>query len=447
MIFDPKSAMKRRLLTLAAATVLMAPPLLQAAPKVKPVPMPPAPAAPQVIVLRHALSGTTLDAFATLVLRFNGEEAKRKSGAGRIVLEDVAGIADRARLPHLALFDPDDAPAMFDTRPRFLPLHKVMAADRQAFDAKQFYPQVFDAVDDLAGRMQALPLALSLPVLFYNKEAFEKAGLDSATPPKTWWEVQEAAGKLREAGFACPLTSSRFAWVHVENVAAQHGEPLMVKDGKKKRLALNNMVNVKHMALLTSWQKSRYFDYSGPGREGDERFARGECAMLTGESALYTRLKRQTSGFAFGVAALPYYDDVYGVRPKNVLPDGAALWVLAADKKPERQIIARFIAFLLRPEVQRDWVRATGFLPMTPAATKALAEAGVDPVILAQVEARLAMPQRDAARTKFGFGKSRIRAILDEEVEFVWGDRKPPKAALDATVARAAPLLAPAAQR
>jgi len=235
--------------------------------------------------------------------------------------------------------------------------------------------------------------------------------------------------------------------VHVENVAAQHGEPLLVNEGKQARLAVNNMVNVKHMALLTSWQKSLYFDYSGPGSEGDERFVRGECAMLTGASSLFARLKRQPPGFAFGVALLPHYDDVYGVRPKHVLPDGAALWVLAADKKAEQQIIARFIAFLLRPEVQRDWVRATGFLPMTPAALKALAESGADPVILAQAEARLSMPQRDAARTKFGFGKSRIRAILDEEVEFVWGNQKPPKAALDATVARAAPLLTPAVTR
>lgn len=434
--------MKRIFLHLAAGMMLAMPGLLHAAQKAKSAAAPTAPTPPQEIVLRHALSGPALDAFATLVMRFNDEEAKRKTGAGRIVLEDAQGIADRTRLPQLALFDQDDALTMFGTRPRFLPLHKVMAAGRQAFDAKQFYPQVFDAVDDLAGRMQALPLALSLPVLFYNKAAFAQAGLDPDAPPNTWWELQEVAGKLREAGWKCPLTSSRFAWVHVENVAAQHNEPLVVKDGKQGRLALNNMVNVKHMALLTSWQKSLYFVYSGPGREGDERFASGECAMLTGESSLYARLARRQPGFALGVAPLPYYDDVYGARPKRVLPDGASLWVLAADKKPEQVVIARFISFLMRPDVQRDWVRATGFLPMTPAAVQALRESGADAAILAQAEARLSMPKRDAARTKNGFGKSRIRAILDEEIEFVWGGQKTPKAALDDAVARAMPILA-----
>lgn len=433
-------SMKRFHVLLAVGLLLSSLGQVVAAPKAAKAPAPPP--EPEQIVLRHGLSGTPLDALATLVLRFNDEEAKLKTGQGRIQLQDVQGVADKGDLPHLALFDQDDAMTMFGTRPRFRPLHQVMTTGRQKFDAKHFYPQMIDTVDDLAGRMQALPLAMSLPVLFYSKPAFAKAGLDPEVPPKTWWELQEVAGKLRDSGSKCPLTSSRFAWVHVENVAAQHNEPLVVKNGKQEQLMLNNMVNVKHMALLTSWQKSLYFIYSGPGHAGDERFAKGECAMLTGESAFYAQLKRQQPDFDFGIAALPYYDDVYGVSPTRVLPDGAALWVLAADKKPEQQVIARFIAFLMKPDVQREWVRATGFLPMSSAAVQALREAGGNPVLLAQADARLSMPKRDAQRTKNGFGRSRIRNILNEEIEFVWGNQKPPKAALDAAVMRAAPVLA-----
>ncbi len=442
--------MKRSVATLIASLLLVVATAALAAPDVqlaasakstKPARAPPAPPLPLEIVLRHGLSGAPLDALATLVLRFNDQEAKLKTGGGRISLEDVQGISDKSRLPHLALFDQDDALMMFDTRPRFRQLHQVMAVGKERFDAKLFYPQMIDAVDDLTGKMQALPLALSLPVLFYNKAAFAKAGLNAAVPPRTWWELQEAAGALRDAGFKCPLTSSRFAWVHLENVAAQHGEPLVVKNGKLDHLALNNMVNVKHLALLASWQKSLYFIYSGPGREGDERFASDECAMLTGESSLYARLTKIPE-FPLGIAALPYYDDVYGVRSAHVLPDGAALWVLAADKKPEQRVIARFITFLLKPEIQREWVRATGFLPMSPAAAQALRESGANPVLLDRAERRLSMNKRDSARTRSGFGKSGIRTILNEEVEFVWGNQKPAKEALDTAVLRAAPILA-----
>ena len=440
--------MKLKLMNLAAGILLAMPTLVLAAPKAKPAPARQALAVPQEIVLRHTLSGGPLDALSTLVVHFNDEEAKLKAGSGRVRLEDVQGVADRSHLPHLALFDQDDALAMFGSRPRFRPLHQVMATGKQTFDPRHFYPQMFDAVDDLAGKMQALPLALSLPALFYNKAAFAKAGLDPDQPPKTWWEMQDYAGKLRDIGSACPLTSSRFAWVHVENIASQHAEPMVVKHGKHEQLALNNLVNVKHMALLTSWQKSLYFIYSGRGQEGDERFIKGECAMLTGESALYARLAKHKPDFPFGVAVLPHYDDVYGARPSHVLPDGAALWVLAADKKPEQEVIARFIAFLMRANVQRDWVRATGFLPMSPAAVQALRESGGDPRLLAQAETRLSMQKRDAARTKIQDAmRSRIRNILDEEIEFVWGDKKPPKAALDTAVSRANTVLNPLAAR
>lgn len=398
---------------------------------------------PQEIVLRHALPRPALDALATLVLRFNDAELKLKGGGGRILLEDAQGIDDKARLPHLALFDEDHVLDVLGTQPRFLPLDKVMAAAGQRFDEKRFYPQMAETVADLAGRMQALPLGMSLPVLYYNKAAFAKAGLAVDTPPKTWWEVQEAAGALRDAGFQCPLTSSRFAWVHLENVAAQHSEPLVVKNGKHDQLALNNMVNVKHIALLTSWYKSLYFRYFGPGREGDDKFANGECAMLTGESSLHARLAQGKPDFPLGIAVLPYYDDVHGARPTHMLPDGIALWVLAADKKPERQVIARFMAFLLQTEVQREWVHATGFLPMTPDAVKALHGAGMDGRMLALAEQRLSMLRHDAARTKSGFGRSRIRNILNEEIEFVWGNRKPAKEALDTAVLRAGAVLAP----
>ncbi|MCX7897643.1 MAG: extracellular solute-binding protein [Rhodocyclaceae bacterium] len=402
---------------------------------------------PQEIVLRHALTGPALSALAELVLRFNDEEMARGKERARIKLEDAAALADKGTLPHLAFFAQDDALTLFATRPRFLPLAKVYASSGRAFDQKGFFPQLIDAVDDLSGRMQALPMGMSLPVLFYNREAFLKAGLDPEKPPKTWWELQEAAGALRDAGFACPLTSSRFAWVHVENVSAQHGEPLLVREGRQARLAIDGLVNVKHLALLTSWHKSRYFVYSGAGVEGDARFARGECAMLTGESALYARLLREAPPFSVAIAELPHYDDVFGARPTHVLPDGAALWVLAADKRSERVAIARFIDFLLRPANQAEWVRKTGFLPMTPQALPALREAGIDSHLLERAAKRLSMAQTGNGRSKYGFGKNRIRALLAEEIEFVWGGEKPPKAALDAVVARARPFLgAPAAR-
>ena len=397
------------------------------------------PAAAQDIGLRHDLDGKALDTLATLVLRFNDE----LKGKGKVVLQDVRGLENRHALPHLALLDPDDSMDFFDTRPRFRALHEVMREAGQKIDAGQFYPQVADAVDDAAGHIQALPLALALPVLFTNRAQLRKAGVDPDQPGKTWWELQKTAGEVYDRGSKCPLTTSRFAWVHAENVSSQAGEAVVGKVGKVDKVLVNGMVNVKHLALLASWQKSRYFHYSGPGREGNRRFLSGECAMLTGESSLYAEARR--AGIDLGVAPLPHYDDVYAARPADVLPDGAGVWVLSGHKKEEYRLAARFIAFLLRPEVQKEWVQATSYLPMTPGAVAALRDSGIPQHLLDAAQKRLSVPRKVSLRAKHGPIRDRLHQFLGEEVALVWTTDRAAKEALDNTVRRVNEAVAPAA--
>jgi len=384
----------------------------------------------QDLNLRHDLDGKALDTLATQVLRFNDE----LKGKGRVVLQDARGLENRQVLPHLALLDPDDSMEFFATRPRFRPLHEIMREGGQKLDAAMFYPQVADAVDDASGRMQALPLALSLPVLFTNRKALRKAGLDPDQPVKTWLDLQTAAGEILDHGGKCPLTTSRFAWIHSENVSMQAGEPLVARRGSAEQVLANGMVNVKHLALLASWQKSRYFHYSGPGREGNRRFLSGECAMLTGESSLYADARR--AGIDVGVAALPHYDDVYAPKPADVLPDGAGLWVLAGHKKDEYRLAARFMSFLLRPEVQKEWVQATSYLPMTPGAVTALRDSDIPRHLLDAAQKRLSVSRKGSTRPRHGPIRDRLHEFLGEEVAFVWTTDRPAKEALDNAVRR-----------
>ncbi|OHC61531.1 MAG: hypothetical protein A2040_11965 [Rhodocyclales bacterium GWA2_65_19] len=393
----------------------------------------------QDISLRHDLDGKALDTLATLVLRFNDA----LKGKGKVVLQDARGLENRHALPHLALLDPDDSMEFFGSRPRFRPLHEVMREAGQKLNAAQFYPQVADAVDDASGRIQALPLALALPVLFTNRTSLRKAGLDPDTPAKTWWELQKVAGEIYDHGGKCPLTTTRFAWIHSENVSTQAGEAVVAKLGKLDKVLANSMVNVKHLALLASWQKSRYFHYSGPGREGNRRFLSGECAMLTGESSLYAEAIR--AGIDVGMAPLPYYDDVYSPKPADVLPDGAGVWVLAGHKKDEYKLAARFVTFLLRPDVQKEWVRATSYLPMTPGAVMALRDSGIPRQVLDAAQKRLSVSRKGSTRAKHGPIRDRLHEFLGEEVAFVWNTDRAAKEALDNTVRRVSEATAPVA--
>jgi len=385
-------------------------------------------AEPQEITLRHGLEGRALDTLATLTLKFN----ESQKGKGRVLLQGVSGLAkdeDKRQLPQMALLHPEDEMNFFDTLPRFRPLYQVLGDGGVKLDAKRIYPLLADAVDDSAGRLQALPLGLSLPVLFWNKDAFRKAGMDPERPPRTWMEVQNAAGKLFDIGSSCPYASSRFSWMQVENLSAQHNEPLIQKPA---RAALNSMVNVKHLAMLISWHKSQYFRYYGPRGEGDQHFLSGECGMFSGESSLYAEAVARH--LPVGVAAMPYYDDVYGVMPRNVLPDGAGLWFLAGFKKADYALMANYVAFLMKPENQRDWVRGTGYLPMTADAITSLKESGAPADLMDATARRLSDPK--VARVKSGGALERMRNILSAEAEALWRNEKPAKEVLDTAMTK-----------
>jgi sn-glycerol 3-phosphate transport system substrate-binding protein len=102
----------------------------------------------QEITLRHALDGKAQDALATLVMRFNDS----LRGKGKVVLQDARSVENKQQLPTLALLDVDDSVAFFDTRPRFMPLSKIMRDGGQPLNTKRLYPQMLDAVMMTAAR-------------------------------------------------------------------------------------------------------------------------------------------------------------------------------------------------------------------------------------------------------------------------------------------------------
>lgn len=314
---------------------------------------------------------------------------------------------------------------------KFKPLHEVMREAKEKFDASKLSPELREGLTDAKGQLFALPVAFSTPVLYVNKALFRKAGLDPENPPRTWFETQEAAGKLADAGSSCPFTTSWPVQVFIDNVSAWDGAE--VNDAKGK-LAFNGLAQVKHIAMMATWYKSKYFSYFGPKDEADNRFAKGECGMLTSSSSLFASLNQDKS-LEVGVSPLPYHDDVYGA-PKNTLADGSSLWLASGMKPAEIKGAAKFVNYVLGPEVQIALTLAGGYLPMTPvaraaASTKLLgADLGGLKIAYAQLQGKGVSPKVRVAQIE------PVRQIVEEELETVWADKKPAKEALDSAVAR-----------
>lgn len=371
----------------------------------------------------HQLDEALAERLETLVERFNGQQ---KDYQLRLVRR-VEGEAPA----DLNLVTREEQARFVANRAKFKPLYEVMREAKEPLDSGKLAPELRVGISDAKGKLFALPVALSTPVLYYNKAAFRKAGLDPETPPKTWWEVQLAADKLFDAGSRCPYTTSWPAWVHIDNLSALNGAE--VADAKG-RLNFNGLVQIKHVALLSSWYKSKFFAYFGRRDEADHRFAAGECGMLTSTSSLYASL-RDNPAFETGVAPLPYYDDVRGA-PQQTLADGASLWIGAGKKPAEYKGIARFVSFLMGAEFQVELTRAGGFLPMTPVARAAAKSKLLKADMLGLDVAYAQLQGKGTLRALRVSQIEPVRIIVEEELEAVWANKKPAKEALDTAVLR-----------
>jgi ABC-type glycerol-3-phosphate transport system substrate-binding protein len=135
--------------------------------------------------------------------------------------------------------------------------------------------------------------------------------------------------------------------------------------GMDARLSFNSPLHVRHIENLANMAKNGLFVYKGRGNAADATFVSGECAMVTGSSALYGNVKRNAK-FASGIGALPYYPDVPGA-PQNTVIGGASLWVMSGKKEADYKGVAQFFAFLSRPEEAAKSHQRTGYLPLTKA--------------------------------------------------------------------------------
>lgn len=65
----------------------------------------------------------------------------------------------------------------------------------EPFDEKAFVPAIAGYyADSKTNHLISMPFNSSTPVLYYNKDAFKKAGLDPNKAPKTWADVKADAG-------------------------------------------------------------------------------------------------------------------------------------------------------------------------------------------------------------------------------------------------------------
>ncbi len=321
------------------------------------------------------------------------------------------------------------------------PVYQVFADAGLKEDVSQFVPTVSGYYSDSQGRLLSQPFNSSTPVLYYNKDAFKKAGLNPDQPPKTWQELEQDTAKLKEAGMKCGYASGWQGWIQIENFSAWHGLPVATKnngfDGTDAVLEFNKPEQIKHIQFLEDMNKKGEFTYFGRQDESTAKFYNGDCAMTTASSGSLADI-RQYAKFNYGVGMMPYDADVKGA-PQNAIIGGASLWVMKGKDDATYKGVAEFLQFLTTPAIAAEWHQKTGYLPVTTAAYELTRQQGFyeknpgSDVATRQMMNKPPLPFTKGLRLG---NMPQIRTIVDEELEGVWSGQKTAKQALDESVQR-----------
>jgi sn-glycerol 3-phosphate transport system substrate-binding protein len=353
-----------------------------------------------------------------------------------------AGIAAfrAGNAPHiLQVFEVGTA-TMMAAKGAIVPVAKVMADAKEPFDPKAYLPTVTGYYSDVKGNMLSFPFNSSTVMFYINHDAFKKAGLEPKAP-KTWKEVQAAADKLKAAGQQCVYTTSWPSWMHIENFSAWHNVPIGTKQngmgGFDTQFSINSPLHVRHISMLAEMAKKGQFTYAGRTNQGDAKFSSGECAMFSGSAGAQAGIKKAAK-FDWSINFIPYHDDVKGA-PQNSIIGGASLWVMGGKKSAEYRGVAKFMAFLSKPEIQTKWHTSTGYVPITQASYEMTRKSGFyDKNPGADMPVRQLTNKAPTANSKgLRFGNFvQGRTVIEEELEAAFAGKKDAKSALDDAVKR-----------
>ncbi len=375
-------------------------------------------AQPLELTFQHAMSGPLGEAVTAMVEGYNasqGEVVIRPEFSGSydellqgLLAQLAAGTSpDIAQLEVALVARIAESGALLDLAPLL---------DEAVFE--DFWPVFREQVSREDGAIYALPFNNSNPVIYYNPEILEAAGVEV---PTRYEELPEVARQIREATGHPAIAFQAFPWV-LEGAVWSNGGEVLDEDG----LRLNEPEAVE---VITLWSDmiaegtalgTTYF-------EGGPNFAAGELAMLY-ESVAGRYFLENDVDFDFGVAPLPYFNE-------PVAPVGGANLTIFSGISEERQEAAfDFLMWLTEPEQQLAWVQMTNYVPVRQSATESV---DFEAFLETDPELRVGITQLAYSRPRPSTpGYAQVTTEIISALQSIWQQGAPVQETLDDLVAR-----------
>ena len=212
------------------------------------------------------------------------------------------------------------------------------------------------------GKMMSIPINPSSTIMYYNKTAFEKAGITEI--PTTFAQIEEVASKLTavEGNPKYAMGLSIYGWFFENLLAGTNNYYVNNENGRAGvATAIEYDTNGGGALVLESWKRlvdnGVCYNFGVDNDGSKAAFIAGDTAITFESTAQLTTITNGAE-FEVGTAYLPsVLDESIG----GVLIGGANLWLTKQDDEQKVKDAWEFIKYATSAEPAAKFSMATGY--------------------------------------------------------------------------------------
>ena len=196
------------------------------------------------------------------------------------------------------------------------------------------------------GKIKGLPLGLSSPMLYYNADVFETAGVNPDEAFRTWESLAATFPALKEAiGDGSVITMGSGKDWPAQTIVQSNGGRILSEDGTT--FVFDSAEGKEALETIARFDADGFMDHSA-NTEINPNFFAGFTAIMPGSTGV-TGIRAQ-SGFNVGTSTWPTFGD----KPRRSSTGGCFLAIFSQDEA-KYDAIAEFLEFFAGPVGYPIW--------------------------------------------------------------------------------------------
>ena len=266
--------------------------------------------------------------------------------------------------PDVAVLDTPELYSLLDQN-AIIPLDDLIAKEPPGWLDDFYQALLLNARSN--GHIYSIPYQRSTVIFFYNKDMFQKAGLDPNTPPKNWTElvadaqkltVRDASGQVTQWGVEAPVVDTS-PWVIQGFFIEQKAKYFDAVGGKWVKF--NSPETLSALQFYLDLQNKYKVAPTGPSSgafwgQVPQDFIQQKVAMIYTTTGNMTFI-RSNATFAWNAAFMP------AGRQYGSPTGGGSMYIFKTT--PEREQAAwTFVKWMVDPVQAARWSIGTGYVPI-----------------------------------------------------------------------------------